>query len=216
MSFGYIKYSGTPLAWPPTGRHSISRVSGAAGWGGRVILVFLKASCIVAIISFLHSFLDWKLFSFVLRAAIPHRYCTIKSHNGKSRYRQYKFQKSLQYEFVTSHWHLLRLHSRLHPCIQDASGQCDAVEQSAANRLPQFSKVRIPIEYGGRQGRRQRGWAVVPAPHLKSVRPISCLARRLLHTSNIVLKNVPLLVVFGPLAAKSWRRAWWSCFAVLD
>ena len=59
--------------------------------------------------------LDWKLFSFVLRAAIAYRYCTIKSHNGKSRRRRYKFQKSLQYEFVTSHCHLLRLHSRLHP-----------------------------------------------------------------------------------------------------
>jgi len=32
---------------------------------------------------FYNSFLDWKLFSFVLRAAIAHRYCTVKSHNGK-------------------------------------------------------------------------------------------------------------------------------------
>ena len=36
---------------------------------------------------------------------------TIKSHNVKSRCRQYKFQKNLQCEFVTSHWYLLRLHS---------------------------------------------------------------------------------------------------------
>ena len=28
-------------------------------------------------------FLDWKLFSFVLRAAVAYRYCTMKSHNGK-------------------------------------------------------------------------------------------------------------------------------------
>jgi len=36
----------------------------------------------------------------------------------------------------TSHWHLLRLHSRLHPCIHDASGQHDAAEQIATDRLP--------------------------------------------------------------------------------
>ena len=68
-------------------------------------------------LNFCNSFLDWKLFSFVLRAAIAYRYCTIKSHNGKSRCRQYKIQMSLQYEFVTSHWHLLRLRSRLHPWL---------------------------------------------------------------------------------------------------
>ena len=76
----------------------------------------------ITITSFLQflPFLDWKLFIFVSRAAIAYRYCTIKSHNGKSQCRQYKFQKSLQYEFVTSHWNL---HSRLHPCIRNASGQ---------------------------------------------------------------------------------------------
>ena len=41
------------------------------------------------------------------------------------------------------------MHSRLHPCIQDASGQRDAAEQIAADRLPVF-QLRIPIEYGGR------------------------------------------------------------------
>jgi len=51
------------------------------------------------------------------------------------------------------------------------------------------------------QGRRQR------PPHLQSVAPISCLASRLLHTSNIVFKNVAPLAVFGPPAAKPWRRA---------
>ena len=44
----------------------------------------------------------------------------------------------LQYEFVTSHWHLLRMHARLHPCIYDASGQRDAAEHIAADRLPVF------------------------------------------------------------------------------
>jgi len=31
---------------------------------------------------------------------------------------------------------LLRLHSRLHPCIHNASGQRDAAEQIPAGRLP--------------------------------------------------------------------------------
>jgi len=47
---------------------------------------------------------------------------------------------TLQYGFVTSHWHLLRLHSRLHPCIHDTSGQRDAVEQIAGDRLPVFQR----------------------------------------------------------------------------
>jgi len=40
----------------------------------------------------------------------------------------------------TSHWHLLRLHSRLHPCIHDASVQRGAAEQIAADRLPVFQR----------------------------------------------------------------------------
>jgi len=32
-------------------------------------------------------------------------------------------------------WPLLRLHTRLHPCIHDASGQHDAAEKIAANRF---------------------------------------------------------------------------------
>ena len=47
---------------------------------------------------------------------------------------------------------------------------------------------------------------MVPSPNLKSAPPISCLAFRLLYTSNIALKNVAPLVGFGPPAAKSWRR----------
>jgi len=86
-----------------------------------------------------------------LRAVIAYRYCTIKSHNGQSRCRQYKFQKSLQYEFVTSHWHLLRLHSFLHPCIHDASGQRGAAEQIAADRLLVFQRKNTD-----RQGRPQQ------------------------------------------------------------
>jgi len=46
-----------------------------------------------------------------------------------------------------------------------------------------------------------------PAPHLKSVPPISCLDPRLLHISNIVFKNVPPCGFCPPPAAKSWRRA---------
>ena len=42
----------------------------------------------------------------------------------------------LQYEFVTSHWHLLRMHARLYPCIHDASGQRDAADQIPDDRLP--------------------------------------------------------------------------------
>ena len=42
--------------------------------------------------------------------------------------------------FVTSHWHLLHLHSHLHPYIHDASGQRDAAEQIAADRLPVFQR----------------------------------------------------------------------------
>ena len=48
--------SGTPLARPPTGRHSIRRVSGAASSGGRVAPALLKVSCIIAITSFLQLF----------------------------------------------------------------------------------------------------------------------------------------------------------------
>jgi len=40
------------------------------------------------------------------------------------------------------------------------------------------------------------------ASHLKSVPPISCLDPRLLHTSNIVFKNVTTLVVFGHLCCE--------------
>jgi len=46
-----------------------------------------------------------------------------------------------------------------------------------------------------------------PAPHLKYVPPISCLVLRLLHTSNIVFKNVPPFVVFAPPATKSREQA---------
>ena len=47
-----------------------------------------------------------------------------------------------------------------------------------------------------------------PAPHLKFVLPLSCLAHWLLHASNIVFKNVaPSCSFWPPPAAKSWRRA---------
>jgi len=62
MSFGYIYiYSGTTLARPPTGRHSICRVAGL-GWS--------RHTCISRSLHFYNYFLDWKLFSFVLRGAI--------------------------------------------------------------------------------------------------------------------------------------------------
>ena len=67
------------------------------------------------------------------------------------------------------------------------------------------------------------GGPVVPDPHLKSVPPISRLAPRLLHTSNIVFFKCgplsgfwPLLLVFGPPAAKSWRRACCSALPPLS
>jgi len=56
MSFGYIYryiYSGTPLAWTPTGRYSTGRVSGA---GVVASLAFLKVSYIITITSFLQFF----------------------------------------------------------------------------------------------------------------------------------------------------------------
>jgi len=66
------------------------------------------------------------------------------------------------------------------------------------------------------QGRRQRGGAGgAPHPHFKWVPPISGLTHRLLHTSNTVFQKCgppsgfwPLLLVFGPPAATSWRWAW--------
>ena len=116
-------YSGTPLARPPTGRHSTGRFS-LAGWSRHSCIpkgfMYYRDHFISTIVCLIERYLV-----FVLSAAIVYRFCTIKSHHGKSRCRQYKFQKSLQYEFVTSHWHLLHLHSRLHPCIHDASGQRD-------------------------------------------------------------------------------------------
>ena len=72
-------------------------------------------------------FLIESYLAFVLRAAIACRCCTIKPHTGKSRCRQYKFQKSCT-------------HTHLHPCIHDASGQRDAAEQIAADRLPVFQR----------------------------------------------------------------------------
>jgi len=48
--FWIFAYSGTPLARPSTGRHSIRRVTGL-GWP--VTLAFLKISCTIAITSFL-------------------------------------------------------------------------------------------------------------------------------------------------------------------
>ena len=53
--------------------------------------------------------------------------------------------------FVTSHWHLLCMHSRLNPCIVSTILQ-DNVTQLSKLLLTgyQFSIVRIPIEYGGR------------------------------------------------------------------
>jgi len=51
-------YSGTPVARPPTGRHSIGRV---AGWGGRVTLAFLKVACIIAVTSFLQFYIQLKV-----------------------------------------------------------------------------------------------------------------------------------------------------------
>jgi len=78
---------------------------------------------------------------------LSYRYCNTKVHNGKSRYRQYKFQQSFQYEYVTSHWHLLRLHARIHPGLSTMLQ--DNVMSLSKFLLTgyQFSSVRIPIEY---------------------------------------------------------------------
>jgi len=95
-------YSGTPLARTPTGRHSIGRASGVGVATSHFIpkgFMYYGDHFISKILSLIESYLA------VLHAAIAYRYCAIKSHNGKSRCRQYKFRKSLPYEFVTSHWH---------------------------------------------------------------------------------------------------------------
>jgi len=44
-------------------------------------------------------------------------------------------------------------------------------------------------------------------PHLRSVPPISRLAPGCYIHPTLYFKNVPPLLVFGPPAAKSWRRA---------
>jgi len=89
-----------------------------------------------------------KVISFVLRAAIAYRLCTVKSHNGKSRCWQYKLQKSFRYEFVTSHWHLLRLHPRLVAYISVSTMLQENVKQLSKLLLTgnQFSSVRIAME----------------------------------------------------------------------
>jgi len=110
-------------------------------WGGRVTRAFLKVSFIIAI---RYHFVSTILYLIESYLALPEPIvtvvCTTKSHNGQNRCRQYKFHKSLQYQFVTSHWQQLRLHSRPHPCIHHASGQRDATEQVAADRLPVFQR----------------------------------------------------------------------------
>jgi len=64
------------------------------------------------------------------------------------------------------------------------------------------------------QGRRQRGGQWCPAPPFEICAPLSRLAPWLLHISNTVFLKcarpsgfLPLLLVFGPPAAISWRRA---------
>jgi len=69
---------------------------------------------------------------------------------------------------------------------------------SIKNNLIFFAVLPGPSPAGGQ-------W--FPIPLFKSVPPISRLALRLQHTSNNVVNNVAPLVIFGPPAAKSWRRA---------
>jgi len=60
-------YSRTPLARAPTGRHSIGRVNGAGMVASH--LHSLRGHVSSRSLHFYNSFLDWELFSFVLRAA---------------------------------------------------------------------------------------------------------------------------------------------------
>jgi len=57
----------------------------------------------------------------------------------------------VQYEFVTSHWHLLRLRSRLQ-YIPVSTMHQDNVMQLSRLLLTgyQFSSISVPIEFGGR------------------------------------------------------------------
>jgi len=55
------------------------------------------------------------------------------------------------------------------------------------------------LVFGCVPGPSPAGVSGVRPPHLKYMLPISFFAPRLLHTSNIVLKTMVALVVFGPL-----------------
>jgi len=90
------------------------------------------------------------LFSFVLRAAF-YRYCTIKSHNGKSRCRRYKLQKSLLYSMGLLH-HTGTYCACTHAYIPVSTILQDNVMQLSKLLVTgyQFSSVRIPIVCCGR------------------------------------------------------------------
>ena len=91
--------------------------------------------------------------------------------------------------------------------------------------LPQEKILPTPVLYGFEfrafiPGRRQRGGQWCPAPPIwNRCNPISHLAYRLLHTSNVApLSGFGPSWFLPPLAAKSWWRAciYSSYFLVLD
>jgi len=71
---------------------------------------------------------------------------------------------------------------------------------------------------GGQQGRRQRGDQWCPAQPFEIYAPSfhvwlpGCCIHLIQYFKNVAPLSGfwPLLLVFGPPAAKSWRRAWWA------
>ena len=112
------------------------------------------------------------------------------------------------WSFAYSLCSMLKLRSTLH----EVAWQFNNLAYSSGLM---FGRVISTTAFGSLQGRRQRGTSGARLPYLKSVTPFHVwLAGGCIHPIQY-FKNVahlsgfwPLLLVFGPPAAKSWRRAW--------
>jgi len=86
---------------------------------------------------------------------------------------------------------------------------CSSVTCRAPIQWFQINSDCTPKKYSyNKKGSSSAGGQWCLAPPFKICALISCLAPRLLHTSNIVFKKCFPLVVFVPPAAKSRRRVW--------
>jgi len=125
----------------------------------------------------------------------------MRKRSGKSVKSKCNGQATVQIPRSTRFTLLLLLHHHILEALSDCTlTACDAMPRRRAYQ------TAGPSPEGGQ-------WC--PAPHLKSVPPISRFAPRLLHTSNTVFENMcppsgvwPLHLIFGLPAAKSWR---WAC-----